>query len=360
MIEIRHLKKDFGNSVPLKDVNAVIREGDVIAVIGPSGTGKSTLLNCMNLLEKPTSGQILLNGQDIMAKDCDISKVRRKMGMVFQSFNLFGHMTAVENVMYAPVKLLGLSRQEAYDRAVELLRMVGLAEKQMNYPDQMSGGQKQRVAIARALAMDPDIILFDEPTSALDPTMIGEVRTVIRELVRLKKTMMIVTHEMQFAREISNRVFYMDEGVIYEEGPPEEVFGNPKKEKTIRFMRRLRILEINIMSHSFDFASAVSQIDHYCYRMRVPPKINAKLQSVFEELCMQILLPAMDEPSSHITIEYDQAQETAELTAVFPGTIRLEETDMKIAYAILKANSESLSEEFTPDGSKATVRVKIR
>ena len=173
----------------LGDVSAVINDGDVIAVIGPSGTGKTTLLNCMNLLEAPTSGQIFLNGQDITATDCDISLARRRMGMVFQSFNLFGHLTAVENVMYAPVKLLGMSRQEAYDRAVELLRMVGMSEKQMSYPDQMSGGQKQRVAIARTLAMDPEIILFDEPTSALDPTMVGEVQAAIRELARQKKTM---------------------------------------------------------------------------------------------------------------------------------------------------------------------------
>lgn len=360
MIEIRHLRKEFENSVPLKDINAVINDGDVIAVIGPSGTGKSTLLNCMNLLERPTSGQILLNGKDITEKGCDVSQVRRKMGMVFQSFNLFGHMTAIENVMYAPIKLLGLSRQEAYDRAVELLRMVGMAEKQMNYPDQMSGGQKQRVAIARALAMDPDIILFDEPTSALDPTMIGEVQSVIRELARQKKTMMIVTHEMQFAREVPNRVFYMDEGLIYEEGTPEEIFEHPKKEKTIHFMRRLRILEIDISSHSFDFADAVTRIDQYCYKNHLSPKISAKLQSVFEELCMQILMSVMKDPAIHITIEYDQQQEAVEMTVEYPGDFRIEDSGKTLAYTVLLAKSESVVQETLPDGSKSIVKVRIK
>lgn len=360
MIEIRHLRKEFESSVPLRDINAVINDGDVIAVIGPSGTGKSTLLNCMNLLERPTSGQILLNGQDITEKDCDISQVRRKMGMVFQSFNLFGHMTAIENVMYAPVKLLGMSRQEAYDRAVELLRMVGLAEKQMNYPDQMSGGQKQRVAIARTLAMDPDIILFDEPTSALDPTMIGEVQSVIRELVRQKKTMMIVTHEMQFARDVSNRVFYMDEGLIYEEGTPEEIFEHPKKEKTIHFMRRLRILEIDISSHSFDFADAVARIDQYCYKNHISPKVNEKLQSVFEELCIQLLMSVLKDPAIHVTIEYDQPQEAVEMAVEYPGNFRIEKARKTLPYAVLTAKSESVVQETLPDGSKSTVKVRIK
>ena len=345
MIEIRHLRKEYGDSVPLRDINAVINDGDVIAVIGPSGTGKSTLLNCMNLLERPTSGQILLNGEDITAEGCDVSLVRRKMGMVFQSYHLFGHMTAVENVMFAPVKLLHLGRQEAYDRAVELLRMVGLAEKQMNYPDQMSGGQQQRVAIARTLAMDPDIILFDEPTSALDPTSIGEVKSVIRELARQKKTMMIVTHEMQFAREVASRVFYMDEGLIYEEGTTEEIFENPQKEKTRRFLRRLRILELKIASRAFDFAGAVAMIDQYCYK---------------KELCVQILLPALQDPSMHVTIEHMPSEEAVKMTAEYPGSLRPEETDSTIAYALVKANAVSVDYEARPDGSGSVVTIRIR
>ena len=212
MIELRHLKKIYENAEPLKDVSVTINDGDVIAVIGPSGTGKSTLIRCINLLEKPTGGQIILNGEEITAKGYDVRKARRKMGMVFQSFNLFGHLTVIENLMVPPMDLLGKSRQEAYEKGVELLRRVGLADKALNYPDELSGGQQQRVAIARTLAMDPEIILLDEPTSALDPTMVSEVQAVIRDLSRSGKTMMIVTHEMNFARAISNRVFYMDEG----------------------------------------------------------------------------------------------------------------------------------------------------
>ena len=211
MIELRHLKKIYENAEPLKDVSVTINDGDVIAVIGPSGTGKSTLIRCINLLEKPTSGQVFLNGEEITAKGYDVRKARQKMGMVFQSFNLFGHLTVIENLMTPPMDLLGKSRQEAYDTAVELLRRVGLADKALNYPDELSGGQQQRVAIARTLAMDPEIILLDEPTSALDPTMVSEVQAVIRDLSRSGKTMMIVTHEMNFARAIASRVFYIDE-----------------------------------------------------------------------------------------------------------------------------------------------------
>ena len=241
MIELKHLRKEYPNAIPLRDVSVTINDGDIVSVIGPSGTGKSTLIRCINLLDKPTSGQIIVNGTDITAKGCNIREVRKKMGMVFQSFNLFGHQTVIENVMNGPIDLLGLSRQEAYERAMELLRLVGMESRALNYPDMLSGGQKQRVAIARTLSMDPDIILFDEPTSALDPTMVGEVQAVIRELAKMGKTMMIVTHEMKFAREICNRVFYLDQGGIYEDGTPEQVFGNPQSEKTRAFLSKASI-----------------------------------------------------------------------------------------------------------------------
>ena len=219
MISIQHLKKVYPNVTPFSDVNVKIEKGEVISIIGPSGTGKSTLLRCLNLLETPTSGEIIVDGEAITAKGADISAVRRKMGMVFQAFNLFSHLTVIENIMLGPVDLLKLSRQEAYDEGMHLLNTVGLAEKALSYPDELSGGQKQRVAIARALAMKPEIILFDEPTSALDPTMVSEVLSVIRSLAREGLTMMIVTHEMKFARDVSTRIFYMDEGGIYEDGP---------------------------------------------------------------------------------------------------------------------------------------------
>ena len=229
MIELVHLEKKYGNATPLADVNAVINDGDVISIIGPSGTGKSTLIRCIDMLERPTGGKIILDGEDICAPGYDVTKARRKMGMVFQSFNLFGHLNVIENIMQAQMDILSRSKNEAYETGMELLRRVGLANKETNYPDELSGGQKQRVAIARTLAMDPEVILFDEPTSALDPTMVGEVQSVIRDLTSTGKTMLIVTHEINFARAICSRVFYMDQGGIYEEGAPSRYSTTPKE-----------------------------------------------------------------------------------------------------------------------------------
>ena len=271
MIELRHLEKKYEHSTPLKDVSAVINNGDVISVIGPSGTGKSTLLRCINMLERPTGGQILLDGEDITAPKYDLTKARRRMGMVFQSFNLFGHLTVIENLMIAPMDILKKSKQEAYDTGIALLRRVGLAGRELQYPEQLSGGQKQRVAIARTLAMDPDVILLDEPTSALDPTMVGEVQAVIRDLAKSGKTMMIVTHEMNFAKSICNRVFYMDEGGIYDDGTPEQIFEHPQKERTRRFIRKLKVLELRIDSRDFDFIGAGTEIDRYCLQNDIAP-----------------------------------------------------------------------------------------
>ncbi len=239
MISIQHLCKKFDDVIPLQDINAEIKKGDVISIIGPSGTGKSTLLRCLNRLEEPSSGKILMEGQDLGKKECNLPLLRRKMGMVFQNFNLFPHMNILENIMYGPVKVLKHSKKDAYAKGMQLLRTVGLEDKAENYPDELSGGQKQRAAIARTLAMEPEVILFDEPTSALDPTMVGEVLSVIKNLAREGMTMLIVTHEMSFARKVSNRVFYLDQGIIYEEGSPEEIFDHPKKERTQQFMQGL-------------------------------------------------------------------------------------------------------------------------
>ena len=319
MIQIEHLRKEYPNAVPLKDVNVTINDGDIISVIGPSGTGKSTLIRCINLLDRPTSGRILVNGRDITEKGCDISEVRKKMGMVFQSFNLFGHLTVLENVMFAPMELLGTDKQTAYDRAMELLHMVGMEGRAFNYPDMLSGGQKQRVAIARTLSMDPDIILFDEPTSALDPTMVGEVQSVIRELSRMGKTMMIVTHEMKFAREICNRVFYMDEGGIYEDGTPDQIFDNPQKERTRRFIQHLKVFEVGIDGDDFDFIGITSQLEQYGYKNDIPAKTTYRLQALFEELCQELLLPEIEEKKINFTVEYDAEKQEATVIAVYPG-----------------------------------------
>ena len=247
MIKVEHLRKSFGSVSVLKDVNAEIAKGEVISIIGPSGTGKSTFLRCLNRLETPDDGRIIVDGFDVTDSKTDLSAVRRRMGMVFQGFNLFGNLTILENVMAAPRDLLKISEEEARRKALELLERVGLADKAEEAPDNISGGQKQRVAIARALAMDPEILLFDEPTSALDPTMVGEVLEVMRSLAKSGMTMLIVTHEMGFARDVSTRVFYMDQGIIYEDGTPEEVFNHPKRERTIDFVGRVGIKQARDM-----------------------------------------------------------------------------------------------------------------
>ncbi len=283
MIELQHLKKQYDSATPLEDVSVTINQGDVIAVIGPSGTGKSTLLRCLNLLETPTSGHILVDGEDITSPRCDLNRVRRKLGMVFQSFNLYEHLTVVENCMLAQTKLLHRSHRKAYEKAMELLRSVGMENQAMRYPSQLSGGQKQRVAIARTLATDPDIILFDEPTSALDPLTVDEVETVIAKLSRQGRTMMIVTHSMDFARRVSNRVFYMDQGGIYEDGTPEQIFEHPQKELTRRFINRLSTLDMLITEENHDLEEEINRIHTFCTVKGLSPHRIVNACSVYEE-----------------------------------------------------------------------------
>ena len=268
MITVNHLSKTFKNpdgSVVqvLKDVNCTIEPGEVISIIGPSGTGKSTFLRALNMLEPPTGGEILFEGENILAKGYKLDKMRRQMGMVFQSFNLFEHMTVLENVTYAPKKLLELSEDEAQKEGMELLRKVGMAEKADVYPSQLSGGQKQRVAIARALAMKPKAILFDEPTSALDPTMVGEVLSVMRQLAKEGMTMLIVTHEMKFARDVSTRIFFMNEGIIYED---------PVHSATKAFIQRIRKEVFEIDGPDFDYLGMRSAINAFCYKYGIMEK----------------------------------------------------------------------------------------
>ena len=322
VIQISHLKKAYPNVTPLKDVNAEIRSGEVISIIGPSGTGKSTLLRCLNRLETPTDGSVVVFGQELTtAKAARLGAVRRRMGMVFQSFNLFAHLTIIENIMLGPVELLGCSRQEAYDRGMELLRKVGLGEKALNYPDELSGGQRQRAAIARTLAMGPEIVLFDEPTSALDPTMVGEVLAVIRGLATQGLTMLIVTHEMKFARDVSTRVFYMDQGVIYEDGTPEQVFGHPKTDRCQAFVLRLKTYRCEITTRDFDFIGAASDIDSFARRQLLSAQQSLKFQQIFEELCVACILPHLPEGSCHVHFGAMCSEDGSECRAVisWPG-----------------------------------------
>jgi len=239
VIKVENLTKNFKHVEVLKGIDIEIQKGDVVCVIGPSGSGKSTFLRCLNLLEKPTGGKIIFEDEDLTAKKTDLNRHRQKMGMVFQQFNLFPHMTVLKNMTTAPVMLKKMNRKEAEAKAMELLARVGLADRANSYPGHLSGGQKQRVAIVRALCMEPDVMLFDEPTSALDPEMVGEVLDVMKNLAKAGMTMVVVTHEMGFAREVANRVVFLDEGKIAEEGTPEEIFGNPKSERLQTFLSKV-------------------------------------------------------------------------------------------------------------------------
>ena len=269
MISIRHLTKTFvkpdGSRLEvLKDINCEISQGEVISIIGPSGTGKSTLLRAINMMDPPTSGEILVDGENILAKGYSLNRLRQKVGMVFQSFNLFEHLSILDNITKVPLLLKDITRQAAEEEAMQLLEKVGLAEKAQAMPDELSGGQKQRVAMARCLAMHPEVILFDEPTSALDPTMVGEVLSVIRQLAKEGMTMLIVTHEMKFAHDVSNRVFFMYEGRIHEEGTPQQIFDAPVHSATRAFVQRIHKLVFEVDGPRFDVLGMRSEMAQFC------------------------------------------------------------------------------------------------
>ena len=320
MIKVEHLSKKFGDLVVLKDITTKIKTGEVVSIIGPSGTGKSTFLRCLNLLEYPSGGAIYIDGIDILDKKTDVAKIRQKMNMVFQSFNLFSHLSVLENLTLAPIKLKGMSKETAQLKAMELLRLVGLAEKADKFPDELSGGQQQRVAIARCMAMDPKIILFDEPTSALDPTMVSEVLSVIRRLAREGMTMAIVTHEMDFARDVSNRVFYMDEGIIYEEGPPEQIFENPQKEKTRAFIQRIRSYTCRISSPDYDLYAMNAEIEAFCEKQILPKKTRDSLLLLVEEL-LQIYTPYLPKTVLDLTLAYSEKSERLKVVCESSGEV---------------------------------------
>ncbi len=319
MIEIRNLKKEYENITPIKNITTTINKGDVISVIGPSGTGKSTLLRMINMLERPTSGQIIFNGEDITSPGYPLDRLRQRVGMVFQNFNLFNHMTVIENVCFAPMLIKKTDPSEAYEKGMDLLNMVGLKSFAFSYPASLSGGQKQRAAIARTLAMDPEIILFDEPTSALDPTMVGEVEAVIKSLKDQRYTMMLVSHDMNFAEKMANRVFYLDEGVIYEEGSPEQVFKKPLKEKTKVFIKRLKDINCHIDSKAYDFPALRTQLDQFAYKNEIPYDEAKKNIAIAEELIYGILMPKFvaDKSAVDLNLTYSAMLKDTVITATW-------------------------------------------
>lgn len=362
MIKVEHLSKKFGTLTVLKDISVDIRKGEVVSIIGPSGTGKSTLLRCLNLLEQPSGGSIHIGGVDILDKKTDLPKVRQKANMVFQSFNLFAHLTAMQNLTLPQIRLRGASRQDAERKAMEVLRMVGLAEKANSYPDELSGGQKQRVAIARCLAMDPEIILFDEPTSALDPTMVSEVLSVIRRLAREGMTMAIVTHEMDLARDVSDRVLYMDEGIIYEIGPPDQIFGNPQREKTRAFINRIRSLNFSIGSPDYDLYAMNAEIEAFCDKQYLSKSVRSHLLLLVEEL-LQLYAPMLGAAPLELKIAYSEKSGDIEIVCESSGDggnpIESDQLPDEFGLAIIKNMTESITFHQADGKNVLTLRMKM-
>ena len=323
MIKVENLCKSFNGVSVLENVNADIKKGECVSIIGPSGTGKSVFLSCLNALLVPDSGRVLIDGVDIFDKHTNINRLHEQTGMVYQNFNLFSHLTILENIILAPVRVKKMPRAAAVERARELLNMVSLANKENAYPQELSGGQKQRIAIARAMAMEPWLILFDEPTSALDPAMTGEVLAVIRGLAKKGLTMLIVSHEMEFVKEVSDRVFYMDCKNIYETGTPKEIFEMPKKERTRTFISRLKTLVLRVESQTFDLLEQVSLIEQFCIKYSIERRIINKVQMTFEEISMYLLkkhFSAAEKPDILVNVDYAEREKNIGITVSYGGS----------------------------------------
>ena len=357
MITIKHLSKQYINPdgtvfKVLKDVNCEINPGEVISIIGPSGTGKSTFLRAINLLDPPTGGEILFDGENILAKGYPLNKLRQKMGMVFQSFNLFEHLSILDNVTFAPMKLHHLDRRQAEEEAMAMLRKVGMAEKADAMPSDLSGGQKQRVAIARCLAMHPEVILFDEPTSALDPTMVGEVLSVLRQLASEGMTMLIVTHEMKFARDVSTRIFFMNEGIIYEEGTPQQIFENPVHSATKAFVQRIRKVVFEVDGPDYDMLGVHSQMDAFCNKYHIADKGVAAGRIV--DLVAEKVMPTAYPYTLRLT--YSELNDVASLDVMKE---RLEASPLQGAVAGVAEELRRLCREIVEEPTTRGFRVKF-
>jgi polar amino acid transport system ATP-binding protein len=317
MIEIKGLKKSFGNLLVFKDINLKIEKGECVALIGPSGAGKSVLFRTIVLLEEPDEGSVIINGTDITQKNININKVREKLGMVYQGFHLFSHLNVLDNITLALRSVKKQKRPDAEKKAFELLSLVGLKEKAKYYPRQLSGGQQQRIAIARTMAMEPDIILFDEPTSALDPIMTCEVLSIIKKLATMGFTMVISTHEMEFAKEVAHRVLYMDDAGIYEEGTSKEIFENPKREKTKAFINQLKAFRYTVISVDFDRITMNAEIEVFCRKYRITATRIYHIQLVLEELTVEVFNKCYKDITPDIAFNIEYSEYTDELIIKF-------------------------------------------
>lgn len=321
VLRLQGLSKSFGSLPVLRDVDLTVERGERIALIGPSGTGKSVLLRSVAMLEKPDAGQIFVADTDITRPGANLNLIREKMGMVYQGFHLFSHMDVLENIVFAPVKVKKISQAKAEEKAVELLSLVGLKDKLHAMPATLSGGQKQRVAIARCLAMAPDILLLDEPTSALDPAMSAEVLAIVRKLAQTGLTLMLVTHEMSFAAEFASRVLYLDEGGIYEQGPPQQIFEAPQKPKTIAFINRLKVFEERIESADFDLVAMNAGVEIFFQKYGLPKKRLHNLELLLEELLVLLFREqyAKSQPDIRLSVEYASGKKEVKVGISYSG-----------------------------------------
>lgn len=341
MIRLEHLRKEYEQSCPLKDVSVTINKGDVICIVGPSGTGKSTLLRMINLLEKPTSGKIFFDGEEITAKNYKPEKARKKMAMVFQSFNLFNHLSVIENLVVPQVDLLHRSKDEAFEIAMEKLESVGLKRQYLKYPNCLSGGQKQRVAIARALVMQPEVILFDEPTSALDPYMVSEVQEIMKKLASQGQTMIIVTHDMNLAKDVANRVFYMDQGGIYEDDTPEVIFNHPKRTRTRAFVENLNVLKMSI-HNKFVYEQYDSQLEDYIKSLTISETNINKLKTIYDNLIVELLINKNKVKDIRLLISFDEKKQLFYVNCKYSGQVINVLKDDSISSNTIKTISKKL------------------
>lgn len=353
MIEFRNIVKKYNNVISLTNVNCTISDGEVISLIGPAGAGKSTFIRLINLLEKPTSGEIFIDNENILSRDYDVINLRKKVGIVFSRFNLFNHLSVIENIMKAQIDILNKTQEAAYKESMRLLDLVSLVDKKYENVDKLKSGEKQRVALVRTLAMNPDILLLDEPTSALDPTMIPDIEAIIHDLKKSGKTIIVATRNMTFAKNISSKIFYIDENTVYEEGTPDEIFLTPSKPKTKQFINSLKILTLDIDSPTCDFWLLGAEIDKYCIKNHISSKGSSRLRLAFEELVIEIIMSKLKNitPKIHIAIEYSNINETLKMKVKYNGEkFDPKDTENVLSYNVLRTTVNEIEYKVINEG----------